>query len=215
MDIILDPIEVRVIGSLMEKELATPEYYPLSLNALVNACNQKSNRSPVFSLDEGKVVNALQSLKEKKLVYQSDAGRVSKYWHDFFKQNNLIRREAALLCLLLLRGPQTAGELRTRTERLCSFENIEEVFQYLDNLSDIGLVAKLPRQPGQKEQRFTHLLAGEPENIDPVFARQEPIMLTVEADNDRIAELEKSVAYLQEEIDTLKNEFSAFKKEFK
>ena len=215
MDIILDPIEVRVIGSLMEKELATPEYYPLSLNALVNACNQKSNRSPVFSLDEGKVVNALQSLKEKKLVYQSDAGRVSKYWHDFFKQNNLIRREAALLCLLLLRGPQTAGELRTRTERLCSFENIDEVFQYLDNLSDIGLVAKLPRQPGQKEQRFTHLRAGEPENIDKVFTRQEPNMITVEADNDRIAELEKSVAYLQEEIDTLKNEFSAFKKEFK
>jgi uncharacterized protein len=215
MDIILNPIEVRVLGSLMEKELATPEYYPLSLNALVNACNQKTNRSPVFSLDEGQVVNALQSLKEKKLVYRSDAGRVSKYWHDFFKQNNLIRREAALLCLLLLRGSQTAGELRTRTERLCSFENIEEVFQYLDNLSDIGLVAKLPRQPGQKEQRFTHLLAGEPENIDQVFARQEPIMITVEADNDRIAELEKSVAYLQEEIDTLKNEFLAFKKEFK
>ncbi len=215
MSIILNPIEVRVFGSLMEKELATPEYYPLSLNALVNACNQKTNRSPVFSLDERQVVSALHSLKEKKLVYRSDAGRVSKYWHDFFKQNNLIRREAALLCLLLLRGSQTAGELRTRTERLCSFENIEEVFQYLDNLSDIGLVAKLPRQSGQKEQRFTHLLAGEPENIDQVSARQEPIMITVEADNDRIAELEKSVAYLQEEIDTLKNEFLTFKKEFK
>lgn len=215
MDIILNPIEVRVLGSLMEKELATPEYYPLSLNALVNACNQKTNRSPVFSLDESQVVNALHSLKEKKLVYRSDAGRVSKYWHDFFKQNNLIRREAALLCLLLLRGSQTAGELRTRTERLCSFENIEEVFQYLDNLSDIGLIVKLPRQPGQKEQRFTHLLAGEPENIDLVFSPQEPIMITVEADNDRIAELEKSVAYLQEEIDTMKNEFLAFKKEFK
>jgi uncharacterized protein len=215
MDIILNPIEVRVLGSLMEKELATPEYYPLSLNALVNACNQKTNRFPVFSLDESQVVNALHSLKEKKMVFRSDAGRVSKYWHDFFKQNNLIRREAALLCLLLLRGSQTAGELRTRTERLCSFENIEEVFQYLDNLSDIGFVAKLPRQPGQKEKRFTHLLAGEPENNDQVFSRQEPIMITVEADNDRIADLEKSVAYLQEEIDTLKNEFLAFKKEFK
>ena len=214
MDIILNTIEVRVLGSLMEKELATPEYYPLSLNALVNACNQKTNRSPVLSLDENKVAGALQSLKEKHLVFQSDAGRVSKYWHDFFKQNNLIRREAALLCLLLLRGPQTAGELRSRTERLCSFENIEEVLQHLDNLEGIGFVRKLPRQAGQKEQRFAHLLAGEPENIDQVYSRQEPIMITVEADNDRIAELEKSVAYLKEEMETLKNEFLSFKKEF-
>ena len=214
MNIILDPIEVRVLGSLMEKDLATPEYYPLSLNALVNACNQKTNRSPVLSLDENRVASALQSLKEKHLVFQSDAGRVSKYWHDFFKQNNLIRREAALLCLLLLRGPQTAGELRSRTERLCSFEHIEEVLQHLDNLEGIGFVRKLPRQPGQKEQRFAHLLAGEPENIDQVSPRQEPIMLTVEADNDRIAELEKAVAYLKEEFEALKNEFLSFKKIF-
>ena len=214
MDIILDTIEVRVLGSLMEKELATPEYYPLSLNALINACNQKTNRSPVLSLDESIVVRALQSLKEKHLVYQSDASRVPKYWHDFAKKNNLIRREAALLCLLLLRGPQTAGELRSRTERLCSFENLEEVFQYLENLSGIGFIAKLPRQPGQKEQRFAHLLAGELDTSEQVALRQEATMIAAETDSDRIVELEKTVAYLKEEIEMLKNEFLFFKKEF-
>ncbi|KJS00360.1 MAG: hypothetical protein VR65_12640 [Desulfobulbaceae bacterium BRH_c16a] len=214
MDIILNAIEVRVLGSLMEKELATPEYYPLSLNALINACNQKTNRSPVFSLDEKSVAGALQSLKEKHIVLQSDASRVPKYWHTFAKDNNLIRREAALLCMLLLRGPQTAGELRSRTERLCSFENLEEVGQYLDNLSAIGFVCKLPLQPGRKEQRFAHMLAGEPENIDQALARREPVMIAVAADNDRIAELEKSVAYLKEELEMLKNEFLFFKKEF-
>ncbi|MFH0785014.1 MAG: YceH family protein [Pseudomonadota bacterium] len=214
MDIILNAIEVRVLGCLMEKELATPEYYPLSLNALVNACNQKSNRSPVLSLDERTVAGGLQSLKEKHLVRQSDASRVPKYWHDFVKKHNLIRREAALLCLLLLRGPQTAGELRSRTERLCSFDNLEEVFPSLDNLADIGLVTKLPLSPGRKEQRFAHLLAGEPENVEQVVARQEPIMIAVTADTERIAELEKSVAYLKEEMEVLKNEFLSFKKEF-
>ena len=215
MDILLDTIEVRVLGSLLEKELATPEYYPLSLNALVNACNQKTNRFPVLSLDEEAVVRALQSLKKKRLVGQSDTSRVPKYWHDFIKQNNLIRREAALLCLLLVRGQQTAGELRTRTERLCSFENLEEVLQYLDNLSEVGFVRKLPRQPGRKEQRFAHLLSGEPENIEQILIRQEPVVLAAEADNDRIAELEKTVAYLKEEIEILKNEFLSFKNEFK
>ncbi|MBU1568289.1 MAG: YceH family protein [Proteobacteria bacterium] len=214
MDIILDKIEVRVLGSLMEKELATPEYYPLSLNALTNACNQKTNRLPVLSLGEDSVVGALQSLKKKRLVGQSDTSRVAKYWHDFIKQNNLIRKEAALLCLLLLRGHQTAGELRSRTERLCSFENLEEVFQYLDNLSEIGFVVKLPLQPGQKEQRFAHLLSGEPENIEQIFIRHEADTFAGEHDNDRIAELEKSVAYLKEEIEILKNEFFFFKKEF-
>ncbi len=214
MDIILDTIEVRVLGSLLEKELATPEYYPLSLNALVNACNQKTNRFPVLSLDEEAVVSALQSLKKKRLVGQSDTSRVPKYWHDFIKQNNLIRREAALLCLLLVRGQQTAGELRTRTERLCTFENLEEVLQYLDNLAEIGFVRKLPRQPGQKEQRFAHLLSGEPENIEQNLIRQEPVILAAEAETDRIAELEKAVAYLKEEIELLKNEFLSFKNEF-
>jgi hypothetical protein len=214
MDIILDTIEARVLGSLMEKELTTPEYYPLSMNALITACNQKTNRFPVVTLDEKTVTKALQALKKKHLVCQSDTSRVPKYWHDFNKQNNLIRREAALLCLLLLRGQQTAGELRSRTERLCSFENLEEVLQYLDNLSEIGFVAKLPLQPGQKEQRFAHLLSGEPENIEHIFIRHEEGMIATEPENNRIAELEKSVAFLREEIELLKNEFFSFKKEF-
>jgi len=216
MDFKLDAIEVRVLGSLMEKELATPEYYPLSLNALVNACNQKTNRTPVLALDADTVAGALQSLKQKQLVYQSDASRVPKYWQAFAKQKNLISREAALLSLLLLRGPQTAGELRSRTDNLCSFERLEEVFQSLENLSTTGLVVQLPRQPGQKEQRFAHLLAGEAEMIsmDQTVARQEPVMLAREAAQNRIEALETAVASLQEEIETLKTAFAAFRKEF-
>lgn len=213
MDIVLDAIEARVLGSLIEKELATPEYYPLSLNALTNACNQKSNRFPVLSLDEDTVVNAVHSLKKKRLVVQSDSSRVPKYWHDFDKQHNLIRREAALICLLLLRGQQTAGELRSRTERLCSFDSIEEVLQYLDNLAEIGFVVKLPRQPGQKEQRFAHLLSGEPEIMEQIAIRQEPGMTAAGPGPDRIAELERAVVSLKEEIDQLRSEFLALKKE--
>ncbi|MDK9705477.1 MAG: YceH family protein [Desulforhopalus sp.] len=213
MDIVLDAIEARVLGSLIEKELATPEYYPLSLNALTNACNQKSNRFPVLSLDEDTVVNALHSLKKKRLVGQSDSSRVPKYWHDFDKQHNLIRREAALICMLLLRGQQTAGELRSRTERLCSFDSIEEVLQYLDNLAEIGFVAKLPRQPGQKEQRFAHLLSGEPEMIEHITIRQDPGIFAAGSAIDRIADLERAVASLKDEIDQLRSELFALKKE--
>jgi uncharacterized protein YceH (UPF0502 family) len=214
MDIVLDAVEIRVLGSLMEKELATPEYYPLSLNALINACNQKTNRSPVLTLDAETVANALQSLKQKHLVYQSDAGRVPKYWQDFAKQNHLINREAALLSLLLLRGPQTAGELRSRAETLCPLQSLEEVFPALDNLSTTGLVVQLPRQPGQKEQRFAHLLAGEPEIAEQAVVRQEPVMLAREAADNRIKELEQSVANVREEMKLLREEFVAFKKNF-
>jgi uncharacterized protein YceH (UPF0502 family) len=214
MDIMLDAIEIRVLGSLMEKELATPEYYPLSLNALINACNQKTNRSPVLSLEAKQVAVALQSLKEKRIVYQSDASRVPKYWHDFARQNNLIAREAALLCLLLLRGPQTGGELRSRSDTLCAFDTLEEVFHSLENLATTGLVTQLPRQPGQKEQRFAHLLAGAPEPAEQVVARQEPVMMAVEVEQTRIAELEKTVASLKEEMELLKQEFASFRKQF-
>ncbi len=210
----LNAIEVRVLGSLMEKELATPEYYPLSLNGLVNACNQKTNRDPVMTLDEKEVQAALLSLKARHVVFQSDVGRVPKYWHNYGKQNNLIRCEEALLCILLLRGPQTAGELRGRSERLCSFENLEEVNQYLDNLSAVGLVAKLPLQPGRKEQRFTHLLSGEPEGADQAAALHEFAAGCPTPNEDRLGELEKTVARLQEEIELLKNEFLLFRKEF-
>ncbi len=214
MDIMLDAIEVRVLGSLMEKELATPEYYPLSLNALINACNQKTNRAPVLALDGETVAGALQSLKQKHFVYQSDAGRVPKYWQDFVKQNNLINREAALLSLLLLRGPQTAGELRSRADNLCALDTLEEVFLALENLITTGLAVQLPRQPGQKEQRFAHLLAGEPETVPEALARQEPVMQAREAVNSRITELEQALSNVQEELEWLKKEFLSFKKAF-
>jgi len=211
MDILLNEIEIRVLGSLMEKELATPEYYPLSLNALTNACNQKSNRSPVLSLNDSDIIAALQSLKEKQIVCQSDASRVPKYLAQLCQNLQPDQREAALLCLLLLRGPQTAGELRARTERLCSFENLEEVVQALDSLSEIGLVLKLPRQPGQKEQRYAHLLAGEPENLEQRGGGRDQGLSAAETYHDRITELENSVAYLKEQLEMLKNELLALK----
>jgi len=214
MDISLNAIEVRVLGSLMEKELATPEYYPLSLNTLVNACNQKSNRSPVLTLDAETVATALQSLKGQQLVYQSDASRVPKYWQDFGRQKNLISREAALLCLLLLRGPQTAAELRGRMENLCAGATMEEVLYALENLATTGLVAQLPRQPGQKEQRFAHLLAGDPEGQQLAVVRTEPVILARAAEQDRIAALEKRAAELEQELVWLKTEFLTFKQEF-
>ncbi len=214
MDFVLDDIEVRVLGSLMEKEMATPEYYPLSLNALINACNQKTNRMPVVSLDERSVAEALQSLKDKHIVYQSDASRVPKYWQDFTKQKNLIGSEASLLCLLFLRGPQTPGELRNRSERLYSFKDLVEVTSSLENLQEIDFVAKLPLQPGRKEPRFAQLLAGEPETIEQATARQEPVMKKVEEEKNRISELEETVSNLKDEIESLRNEFISFKKEF-
>ena len=214
MDLMLNAIEVRVLGSLMEKELATPDSYPLSLNALINACNQKTNRAPVLSLDDRVVAGALQSLKEKQLVFQSDTSRVPKYWQNFGKNNNLINRETALLAVLLLRGPQTAGELRSRSDNLASFADLEEVLTSLDNLAVAGLVLQLPLQPGQKEQRFAHLLAGEPELFEQVRARPEPVMLEVQAEGNRLAELEDTVARLQQEIEGLKEQFLRFRKEF-
>ena len=212
MDIALNEVEARVLGCLIEKELATPEYYPLSLNALINACNQKTNRSPVLSLSEGDVVAALQSLTEKQLVGASEASRVTKYWHGIDKKFNLIRRETALLCLLLLRGPQTSGELRIRSEKLSAFANIEEVVEYLDNLAEIGLAVKLPRMPGQKEQRYVNLLTGE-----PAMADMEEFVVPVELaremgkGHDRFAMLEQEIATLQEELAWLRREFIAFK----
>ena len=214
MDAMLNVIEVRVLGSLMEKELATPDSYPLSLNALINACNQKTNRAPVLSLDDRVVAGALQSLKEKQLVFQSDTSRVPKYWQNFGKKNNLINRETALLAVLLLRGPQTAGELRSRSDNLASFVDLKEVLTSLDNLAVAGLVLQLPLQPGQKEQRFAHLLAGEPELFEQVRARPEPVMLEVQAEGNRLAELEDTVARLQQEIEGLKEQFLRFRKEF-
>src|SRR5690242_5281979 len=169
MDWELAAPEVRVLGSLLEKEVTTPEYYPLSLNALVNACNQKSNRDPVVSYDEDIVERALEGLRAKGLAVRiTGDSRVPKHGQRFTEALNLGRREAALLCVLMLRGPQTAGELRGRAERMYAFEDLEGVETTLQHLADEGMVKKLPRQAGSREPRHAHLLSGDVEVAEEV-----------------------------------------------
>jgi hypothetical protein len=205
MDWQLNAAEARVLGSLLEKEIATPEYYPLSLNALVNACNQKSNRDPVVNYDETTVENALQGLREKGLAVRITGHdvRVPKYGQRFTEKLNLGRREAAILCVLLLRGPQTAGELRTRTERLYAFDDLEAVEATLNRLGESGFTKKLPRQTGYKEQRYVHLLSGDIEVSEetPAALERGP------SDRDRIATLERTLADLQRQFEEFRRRF--------
>ncbi|MHB8790471.1 MAG: YceH family protein [Desulfobulbaceae bacterium] len=214
LDFELNAVEARVLGCLLEKEMATPEYYPLSLNGLVNACNQKSNREPVVSYDEHAVAQALESLKGKRLVWRTDAARVPKYGQELDKKFSLEVRELAVLCLLLLRGPQTVGELRGRTERLYGFADLEEVATTLQGLEEMALVRKLPRQPGRKESRYAHLLGGEPENVEPAAAAPEAATVQVRAENERLAALEEEVNSLRTELAELRAAFLDFKRQF-
>ncbi|OKY74145.1 MAG: hypothetical protein BM485_15145 [Desulfobulbaceae bacterium DB1] len=214
MDILLDETEIRVLGCLLEKEMATPEYYPLSLNALVNACNQKSNREPVVSYDETTVMRAVQSLKDKRFARQSDASRVPKYEQNFSKSKNMLRKEAALLCLLLLRGAQTVGELRGRSDRLYEFADLADVERTLDNLIDMEFVVRLPRQPGRKESRFAHLLGGEVQMVDDYHEAVESDSGNRGRGKDRITALEEEIAGIRTELNGLKETFENFKKQF-
>jgi uncharacterized protein YceH (UPF0502 family) len=213
MDILLNDIEARVLGSLMEKSMTTPDYYPLSLNALTNACNQKSNRDPVVAFDESSVVRALDSLRDKQLVVLSASSRVPKYAEVFVDTRKLVKREAALLMVLLLRGPQTVGELRSRTERVYRFEDLSEVEATLEELAESGYVTKLPRMAGRKESRFAHLLAGEVQ-VEFEAPGPEPAAIVVRAENERIAALEEDLQKLRQEFSSLQAEFEKFKKEF-
>ena len=219
MEPLLNEIEIRVLGCLMEKAMATPEYYPLSLNALVNACNQKSSRQPVVAYGEETVLAALAGLKEKQLVWQSNASRVAKFEEHFSKGRNLINREAALLAVLMLRGPQTPGELRSRTERLYAFASLEEVQEGMESLSEQGLVAKLPRQPGCKEARYAQLLGDSaPDTAEspeaPPVAATGGGAATAPGTAKRLAELEDEVAALRDELTALREEFHAFRDQF-
>src|SRR4030088_987692 len=175
MTLILTEIEARVLGSLIEKDITTPDYYPLSLNALVNACNQKKNRDPEMAPAEESVRTALTTLQEKRFAGPTSSAdsRVTKYEHRLQEVFNFDRREIAIVCVLLLRGPQTPGELRTRTERMYHFEALEDVVSTLDRLSqrEPPLAAILPRQPGTKESRYTHLFSGQPEASSVSVAR--------------------------------------------
>jgi len=212
----LNPIEIRVLGCLAEKELATPDYYPLSLNALVNACNQKSNRSPVMQLDEDVVAEAIAALRPLGLVMQSsDGGRVAKVAHNLSGKLNLVPAELAILAELLLRGAQTLGELRQRASRMHAIDNLEEVEALVDEMleRETPLLVRLPRQPGRKEQRLMHLLAGEPEFTEEAPAAA-PAVAQAASRHERIDGLEETVAGLKRELEELREEFAAFRKQF-
>ncbi len=214
MNPVLNPVEARILGALIEKDITTPEYYPLSLNALLNACNQKSNRDPVMNLGENAVRDALLALNEKGLAgpVSSADSRVPKYEHRLQEAFNLPRAETAVLCVLLLRGPQTPGELRGRTERMHRFEELSDVHSALQRLiqRDPPLVRMLARQPGTKETRYVHLLSGDVETAE--LPAQEPAAGS--ADGERIARLESEVESLKAEIAELRNDFREFQKQF-
>jgi hypothetical protein len=201
----LDPVEVRILGALIEKEATTPEYYPLSLNALVNACNQKSNRHPVVDYDDETVRDAIERLRGRRFVMiLTGNGRVTKYSQSISEQLNFGRRELASLAVLLLRGAQTLGEIKDRADRIFSFADLEETERTLDKLAEWpsgALVTKLARQPGQKEARYGHLLSGEPVQEGPgeaQVASQSP---------GRLAQLEAEVQELRAELTDLKQRF--------
>jgi uncharacterized protein YceH (UPF0502 family) len=211
----LNEVEARVLGSLVEKDITTPDYYPLSLNALVNACNQKNNREPVMSLDENAVRDALTSLQEKRLAGPAGGAdsRVTKYEHRLQEVFNFDRRETAVVCVLLLRGPQTPGELRGRTERMYRFETLDDVQSALQKLIDRQLVKMLPRQPGTKESRYMHLFAGDipTEIVSSATASAPRSGGDIET---RISNLENEIASLRAEVDQLRSELAEFKRQF-
>ncbi|MBD3314566.1 MAG: DUF480 domain-containing protein [Chitinivibrionales bacterium] len=222
MELELAPVEIRVLGSLIEKERTTPDYYPLTLNALAAACNQKSNREPVMTLTEAEITQALDNLRAKHLVWlRSDAGaRVPKYEHNLATYLGLADAECAVLCVLMLRGPQTVGEIRSRTGRMHEFSNLKAVEETLASLiswTDGPLVKELSRQPGRKESRFTHLLAGEHFTAEEKMPESNSSSSNEPRDDresGRIARLEEEVRHLDQELKALKQDFSAFKEQF-
>ena len=218
---ILTEIETRVLGALIEKDITTPDYYPLSLNALVNACNQKNNRDPVMTLDDESVRDALATLQEKRMAGPASGAdsRVPKFEHRLQEVFNFDRREIAVVCVLLLRGPQTPGELRSRTERMYHFEALEDVVSTLDRLAqrEPSLARVLPRQPGTKESRYAHLFSGEPPmsdaSIDGIRSPS-PATASSSATSDRLTALEEEVARLRQELSEVHQQLAAFRKQF-
>jgi uncharacterized protein YceH (UPF0502 family) len=215
VNIVLNPAEARVLGSLVEKDITTPDYYPLSLNALMNACNQKNNREPVTNYDEETVRLALRNLSDKRLAGPASGadGRVTKYEHRLQEVFNFTRPETAILCVLLLRGPQTPGELRGRTERMHRFEDLDEVLSGLQQLMrrEPPLAKALGRRPGTKEIRYAHLLSGDVEAWEPP---SEMAASSGSADAERMIQLEEQVAALRSEVAELKQQMAEFRKQF-
>lgn len=215
MSLNLNEVECRVLGSLIEKDITTPDYYPLSLNALVNACNQKNNRDPVMTLDEAAVRQALATLQEKRMAGPASGAdsRVAKFEHRLQEVFNFDRRQIAVVCVLLLRGPQTPGELRGRADRMYHFQTLEDVVSTLDRLAQHQppLVCMLPRQPGTKESRYMHCFSGEPSEAmappaDSANAASPP--------NDRLSRLEDDVAQLRQELTEMREQLAEFRRQF-
>lgn len=221
MTTILNDTEVRVLGALVEKQVTTPEYYPLTLNSLTLACNQKNNRNPVTSYDETTVAHALETLREKNLTYvfHGSTSRVPKYKHVMTEVFHLSPQELAVMCVMMLRGTQTPGELRSNGSRLYEFSGLEEVDETLNGLTSREpepLVVRLPRQPGQKEVRYAHLLSGEVAIEAAVESETAPRASTSSrrSDSDRVARLEQDVEALKSSFEELKEQFEGFKKQF-
>lgn len=218
MELAINAVEARVLGSLVEKEMTTPEYYPLSLNALTNACNQKSNRDPVLSLGEEDVVRALNRLRFMQLtVVSGESSRVAKYRHLLAENLKLVPAELAVICELLVRGPQTVGELRTRCERMQHFDDLTAVEEVLKELAEreTPLVVRLPKQAGRKEARFAHLFSGMPDMRAEEFEiAPEAARVRVMAEDHRIEELVAEVCQLKEEVSSLRSMMEEFKRQF-
>ena len=215
MNVILNASEVRILASLIEKDMTTPEYYPLSLNSLTNACNQKSNRNPIVSYDEDTVVRGLGQLQEKCLVRKTltSGSRVNKFLHAVLDQFDLSRQEMAIICELMLRGPQTVGEVRSHTERMATFERLEEVESTLQGLAqhDPPLALRISRESGRKECRYMHLFSGGLETLTD-FA-EEPAAIQVSSE-EKIRKVEEDIAMMRSELEELKRAFSEFKSQF-
>jgi hypothetical protein len=215
--VILTEIETRVLGSLIEKDITTPDYYPLSLNALVNACNQKNNRDPIMTLDESTVRQALSTLQEKRLAGPASGAdsRVPKFEHRLQEVFNFDRREIAVVCVLLLRGSQTPGELRSRTDRMYHFETLDDIVFTLDRLAqrEPPLARVLPRQPGTKESRYTHLFSGEPPESS-VARAPSPTNAASNPAADRLTALEEEVSRLRQELSEVQEQLATFRKQF-
>jgi len=215
VNIVLNAAEARVLGALIEKDITTPDYYPLSLNALINACNQKNNREPVTNFDEETVRLALRNLSDKRLAGPASGadGRVTKYEHRVQEVFNFTRQETALICVLLLRGPQTPGELRGRTERMYQFEHLDDVLSGLQQLMrrEPPLAKALGRRPGTKEIRYAHLLSGD---VEAWELPAETPSSSASADAERLIQLEEQVAALRSEVAELKQQMADFKRQF-
>ena len=218
MDILLDQVQARVLGALIEKDITTPDYYPLSLNALVNACNQKNNRDPVMSLGEDAVRDALFALHDLGLAGPAGGAesRVAKYEHRLQEVFNFSRGETAVLCVLLLRGPQTPGELRGRTERMHRFEGLDEVLSSLQHLMQRQppLAKVLSRQPGTKESRYAHLFAGDVADSFMVHAPPSAETTGHSAASPKVAQLEEELGEVKKDLLALKRQFAEFRKQF-